>query len=166
MKKLKYHKIEHSKKGWTKIEHSFLHALMRAKIRCSVLQTVMTIFRLTIGFHCDQKVLSYKDISFITGFDRLDQRNYIKIALKQNLIFRRVIGTRRLRYQYSINFDVATWKCNLRIPYKDFETLLKKAMGGKHPTHSGASTPHQLGGKYPTDTLRKLINNPWDYRDN
>jgi len=166
MKKLKYPKTEHSKKGWTKIEHFFLHALMRAKIRCTILQTVMTIFRLTIGFHCLEKVLSYRDISFITGFDRLDQREYVKEALKQNLIGRSLIGTRKKHYQYFINFDVATWKCGLRIPYRDFETLLKKAMGGKHPTECGVSTPQRVWGKYPTDTLRKLINNPWDYREN
>lgn len=166
MRKLKYPKTKHSKIGWTKIEHSFLHALMRAKIRCSVLQTVMTIFRLTIGFHCEEKALSYKDVSFITGFERLDQREYIKEALKQNLIKRFRIGTRRPTYVYSVNFDVATWKCGLRIPYRDFETLLRKAMGGKHPTHCGVSTPHKLGGRYPTGMLRELIKNPWDYREN
>ena len=127
---------------YTKIENYLIHALCRVNgtekrkkarqgISVGILQTILAIHRLTIGFHLPERILTIEQITRITGFTRTRQCQLLKRALKLNMISRynsravTEIG-KKPRYVYSVNSDPLTWQINIRLPTRHFSVKVKE----------------------------------------
>jgi len=127
---------------YTKVENYLIHALCRVQgtqktknarpgISLGILQTVLAVCRLTIGFHIPSRALTYEQISRITGFTREKQGHYLRQALKLNMITRfdsrgeSEIG-RRPSYHYGVNLDPLTWDVPMRFPIRHFGGVRKE----------------------------------------
>jgi len=139
--------------GYTKIENYFLHGLARAKIKSTVLQTVLAIFRATIGYHLTERVLSYEQITRWTGFDRRGQIRYVQGALKKNLISRYQLNTNK--FVYEVNLDPLTWKVPLRLPERHFNE--KKRVVVNQPPERGSYNHQKLVVIQPPAFLKDLL---------
>ena len=127
---------------YTKIENYLIHALSRTQgtqktknarpgMSLGIIQTILAVCRLTIGFHIPSRALTYEQISRITGFTREKQGYYLRQALKLNIITRfdsrgeSEIG-KRPSYHYAINFDALTWDVPMRFPIRHFGAVKKE----------------------------------------
>lgn len=116
---------------YTKVENYLIHALCRVKVKPAVLQTVLALCRLTIGFHISERIISYGQFSRFTGFDRGYQARCVKKALEGNMITRynirgQVEANKTAKYCYSLNLDPLTWNVPMRLPAKHFGVERKK----------------------------------------
>jgi len=112
MKKVKF------KEGYTRLPNSVLQVLCSLKIRPEVLRTIFAIFRLTFGWGTPERVLSYGQITLMTGLALRNQWRAVKEALKLNLIKRynlRGESESNLKpiYVYSFNLQPKTWKVRI-----------------------------------------------------
>lgn len=151
---------------YTKVENYLIHALCRVRISPSILQTVLAICRLTIGFHLESRHLTYEQITRITGFFRHHQFRYVKQALKFNMIIRFNARSeldlgKKPQYVYSLNLDPLTWNVPMRFPDRHFNPQSLK----QDVTHAGnkmlpkqvTKDVTQVGNKI----LENLLKNPW-----
>ncbi|MBA7544849.1 hypothetical protein ES705_37210 [subsurface metagenome] len=165
---------------YTKVENYLIHALCRVGgtqkkknartgISLGILQTVLAICRLTVGFHIPTRALTYEQISRITGFTREKQGVYMRQALKLNMITRfdsrgeSEIG-RRPSYHYAVNFDPLTWDVPMRFPIRHFGAVKKEA---KVETNKGLKLRPIKVSKVETikglNILGNVLKEPWRF---
>ena len=114
--------IKLNENHYTQIQNNLLHALIRCSdVSPGVLQTVLLICRLTLGFHVFHTTnLSYGQMTWFTGFSRRNQIRYVQRALELNLINR--FDARgesekgNPKYCYSLVLDMLTWETVWRTP--------------------------------------------------
>lgn len=165
---------------YTKVENYLIHALCRVQgtqktknarpgISLGILQTVLAVCRLTVGFHIPTRALTYEQISRITGFTREKQGVYVRQALKLNMIARfdsrgeSEIG-RRPSYHYAVNFDPLTWDVPMRFPIRHFGAVKKKE---KVETNKGLKLRPIKVSKVETNKglniLGNVLKEPWRF---
>lgn len=164
---------------YTKVENYLIHALARVNgtqkrkkarpgVNVGVLQTVLAVCRLTIGFHLTERRLTTEQVSRITGFTRKRQHEHLKRALKLNMISRYDSRGeseihKKPRYVYSVNLDPLTWQVAMRFPTRHFGVETKKKdvpnKGDKMSPIKGTKDVPNKGDKI----LAKLLKDPFGY---
>lgn len=151
---------------YTKVENYLIHALCRVRVSPGILQTVLAICRLTIGFHLESRHLTYEQITRITGFQRRNQFRYVQRALKFNMITRFNAHSeldlgKKPQYVYSLNLDPLTWNVPMRFPSRHFnpQTLKQDVaqIGNKTLPKQATKDVAQIGNKI----LGNLLKDPW-----
>jgi len=165
---------------YTKVQNYLIHALCRVSgtekrkkarqgVSVGVLQTVLAIYRLTIGFHIEERALTIEQITRITGFRENRQGEHIRRALKLNMIHRynsRAVTEirKKPKYVYSVNSDPLTWLINIRFPAQHFSIKVKEK---EHPNKGVKSTPIKGSKEHPNkgvNIFAKLLKDPFGYR--
>lgn len=169
---------------YTKVENYLIHALCRVNgtrkrkkqkkkrerqgVSLGILQTVLAVCRLTIGFHIPERRLTTEQITRITGFTRYRQHEHLKRALKLNMISRyNSLGESEIgkkpRHVYSVNLDPLTWLVATRHPTRHFGFETKKkdvpVIGNKMFPLSGTKDVPVIGN----NILKKLLKDPFRY---
>jgi len=107
-------KIKKIRRGYTRLPNSVLQVLCFINLRPEVLRTFFAIYRLTFGWGIPERVLSYGQISLITGLLPRNQWRAVKKALELNLIKRYNIRVDepnlRPIYAYNLNLNAKSWK--------------------------------------------------------
>lgn len=161
---------------YTQIQNNLLHALMRCgDVNPGVLQTVLLICRLTLGFHVFHTTnLSYGQMTWFTGFSRRNQRRYVKRALELNMISRfdtrgESETSKRPQYCYSLNLDPAlTWGTSWRTPGEVVKvkpkSFIHKGKGGVRTDPIKGSKLTPIGGvRTDPNLLGNLFENPFKF---
>jgi len=156
---------------YTKVENYLIHALCRVRVSPGVLQTVLAICRLTIGFHLESRHLRYEQITRITGFSRQHQFHYVKQALKFNMIERFNARSeldlgKKPQYVYSLNLDPLTWNVPMRFPDRHFNPQSLKQRCSPSRLQDVAQTGYKDVAQTGYKILGKLLKNPWDSGSN
>jgi len=157
---------------YTQIQNNLLHALMRCgDVSPGVLQTVLLICRLTLGFHVFHTTnLSYGQMTWFTGFSRRNQRRYVKRALELNMISR--FDTRGEsekskipKYCYSLILDPAlTWGTSWRTPGGVVRVKSRKKKGGvRTDTIKRSKLTPVNGVRTDTRLLGNLFKDPFKF---
>ena len=146
--------------GYTKFANSILQALPHIRACAGVKDTYLAILRLTVGWQVKERVLGYTDICILTGYSRGMQYNYVKQALKLNMITRYLIGTDVPRYCYAPVLDPHEWKVSWRITPKDYSRLLTRLVYRTHRTQVSRKHGTPLSRIHGTDILGIIIDTP------
>jgi len=164
---------------YTKVENYLIHAFCRVNgtekrkkarqgMNLGILQTILAIYRLTVGFHITERNLTIEQITRLTGFTRKRQGKYLKQALKLNMITRydsrgECEINKKPRYIYSLNFDPLSWYVNIRFPGRHFAVKSKKKdvpiKGDKMSPLKGTKDVPIKGD----NILAKLLKDPFGY---
>lgn len=168
---------------YTKVENYLIHALCRVNgtkrkkkarktkktrqgVNLGILQTILAVCRLTIGFHIPERRLTIEQITRITGFTRQRQCKYLKQALKLNMISRYDSRGeseihKKSRYVYLVNLDPLTWLVAIRFPARHFGVETEKK---DVPTKGYKMYPLKGTKDVPTkgyNILQKLLKDPF-----
>lgn len=157
---------------YTQIQNNLLHALMRCgDVSPGVLQTVLLICRLTLGFHVFHTTnLSYGQMTRFTGFYRPNQIRYVKRALELNMISRfdtrgESEKSKTPKYCYSLNLDPAlTWGTSWRTPGGVVRVKSRKKKSGIRPDTNMVSKLIPVNSIRPdTRLLSNLLKDPFKF---
>lgn len=156
---------------YTKIENYLIHALCRVRVSPGILQTVLAICRLTIGFHLESRHLRYEQIARITGFSRQNQFHYVKQALKFNMIARFNARSeldlgKKPQYVYSLNLDPLTWNAVMRFPDRHFNPKRLKQRCSQNKLQDVVRTDYKDVVRIDYKILTNLLKNPWNTGSN
>ncbi|MBA7541428.1 hypothetical protein ES705_33741 [subsurface metagenome] len=160
------------KNHYTQIQNNLLHALMRCgDVSPGILQTVLLICRLTLGFHVFHTTkLSYGQMTWFTGFSRRNQRRYVRKALELNMITRfdtrgESETSKRPQYCYSLNLDPSlTWGTSWRTPGGVVRAKSRKKKGGVRTDPIVGSELTPVGGvRTDPRLLGNLFENPFKF---
>ena len=148
---------------YTKVQNYFLHALCRVSVKIGVMQTVLAIFRLTVGFHLTQRALTYEQMTRFTGYSCRYQGKLVKEAIRLNMIECYVLDTKLRKFTYGPNFDPLTWKAPIRFPARHFAPGHKRKVGPTVDRGSVLRRTEEVGPTVDPLTLQEVLKEPWRY---
>ena len=146
--------------GYTKVSNSILQALSHVSVPAGVKDIYLLLLRLTSGWQRREKVISYNDLSLLTGYHHWNISRYVKRALDAGMLSRYKIGTTLPRYCYAPVLDPHKWKVPWRIKPRDFSTLLTKLASAGRLTERSAGRLTHLSANRLTDLLGIIIDTP------
>jgi len=148
---------------YTKVQNYFLHALCRVFVKTGVMQTVLAIFRLTIGFHLTQRALTYEQMTRFTGYSRGYQGKLTREAIRLNMLECYVLDPKTRKYLYCVNLDPLTWKAPIRFPARHFAPGRKRKVSPTVDTGCVLRRTQEVSPTVDTPLLQEVLKEPWRY---